>query len=101
MVRRGSGWFQSSSTSPRTDMIDDTPRSKRDTKVLLLEGINDSAVETLLNAGYSKVERLAKALDANELRSAIANVHLLGTRSRTQLTREILGAGRELLAVGC
>jgi D-3-phosphoglycerate dehydrogenase len=82
-------------------MIDDTPRSKRDTKVLLLEGINDSAVETLLNAGYSQVERLAKALDANELRAAIADVHLLGIRSRTQLTRDILGAARELLAVGC
>ena len=82
-------------------MIDDTLRSKRDTKVLLLEGINDSAVETLLNAGYSKVERLMKALDANELRSAIADVHLLGIRSRTQLTRDILGAARELLAVGC
>ena len=82
-------------------MIDDTPRSKRDTKVLLLEGINDSAVETLLNAGYSRVERLAKALDANELRAAIADVHLLGIRSRTQLTRDIVGAARELLAVGC
>jgi D-3-phosphoglycerate dehydrogenase / 2-oxoglutarate reductase len=82
-------------------MIDDTPRSKRDTKVLLLEGINDSAVETLSNAGYSKVERLAKALDASELRAAIADVHLLGIRSRTQLTRDILGAARELLAVGC
>ena len=82
-------------------MIDDTLRSKRDTKVLLLEGINDSAVETLLNAGYSKVERLMKALDANELRSAIADVHLLGIRSRTQLTRDIVGAARELLAVGC
>ena len=82
-------------------MIDDTLRSKRDTKVLLLEGINDSAVETLLNAGYSKVERLMKALDANELRSAIADVHLLGIRSRTQLTRDIVGAARELVAVGC
>jgi len=82
-------------------MIDDTLRSKRDTKVLLLEGINDSAVETLLNAGYSKVERLMKALDADELRSAIADVHLLGIRSRTQLTRDIVGAARELLAVGC
>ena len=81
-------------------MIDDTLRSKRDTKVLLLEGINDSAVETLLNAGYSKVERLMKALDADDLRSAIADVHLLGIRSRTQLTRDIVGAARELLAVG-
>ena len=82
-------------------MIDDTLRSKRDTKVLLLEGINDSAVETLLNAGYSKVERVMKALDATELRSAIADVHLLGIRSRTQLTRDAVGAARELLAVGC
>jgi D-3-phosphoglycerate dehydrogenase len=82
-------------------MIDDTPRSKRDTRVLLLEGINDSAVETLSNAGYSKVERLTKALDANELRSAIADVHLLGIRSRTQLTPDIFGVAPELLAVGC
>ena len=62
-------------------MIDDTPRSKRDTKVLLLEGINDSAVETLLNAGYSRVERLAKALD------------VVGSRWTLLIVRELLIRG--------
>ena len=70
-------------------------------RVLLLEGVNDSAVELFRTSGYSNLERLPKALDARALREAIKGVHLLGIRSRTQLTPEIFAAADRLIAVGC
>lgn len=73
----------------------------RDAKVLLLEGVNDSAVDLFRTAGFTNVERLAKALDGEALRSAMHGVSLLGIRSRTQLTADLLAATDQLLAVGC
>ena len=70
-------------------------------KVLLLEGINDSAAELMVQAGYSNMERLPKALDHDALLKAVAGVHVLGIRSRTQLTEGVLTAASRLFAVGC
>jgi D-3-phosphoglycerate dehydrogenase len=70
-------------------------------RVLLLEGINDSAAEMLVNAGYTNMERLPKALDPDALLRAIEGVHLLGIRSRTQLTERVFATADRLFAVGC
>ena len=70
-------------------------------RVLLLEGVNDSAVELLTGAGYTNVTRLPKALDGEALRRAVEGVHMLGIRSRTQLTEPVLSAADRLFAVGC
>ncbi len=70
-------------------------------KILLLEGISDKAIGALEGAGYSNVERLPKALDGLTLKKALAGVHLLGIRSRTQLTEEVIGEADSLIAVGC
>jgi D-3-phosphoglycerate dehydrogenase len=70
-------------------------------KVLLLEGVNDSAVELIASSGFKSIERLAKALDADALRAAVEAIELLGIRSRTQLTQEIFSAADRLIAVGC
>jgi D-3-phosphoglycerate dehydrogenase len=70
-------------------------------RVLLLEGVNDSAVERFAQAGYSNLERLPKALDGQALTDALKGVHLLGIRSRTQLTPEVFAAADRLIAVGC
>jgi D-3-phosphoglycerate dehydrogenase len=75
--------------------------SKDKIRVLLLEGINDSAVELFTSSGYSNVERLTKALDGDALRQALKGVHLLGIRSRTHLTQEVFDAADRLIAVGC
>jgi D-3-phosphoglycerate dehydrogenase len=69
--------------------------------VLLLEGVNDSAVELFAGSGLSNIERFPKALDADALLKALAGVELLGIRSRTQLTRDILYGADRLAAVGC
>src|SRR5205807_8753676 len=74
---------------------------ERSAKALLLEGVNDSAVDLFRSAGFTNVERLTKALDGDALRQAVRGVSLLGIRSRTQITDEVLQAADGLLAVGC
>jgi len=70
-------------------------------RVLLLEGINDSAAELFAAAGYTNVVRVAKALDREALHEALKGTHILGIRSRTQLDAAALAHGERLLAVGC
>ena len=70
-------------------------------KVLLLEGVDPSAVELFHQAGYSQVEYLKGALDDAELQEKIRDVHFLGIRSRTHLTEEVLSRAEKLVAVGC
>ncbi|MBB5690095.1 phosphoglycerate dehydrogenase [Roseomonas alkaliterrae] len=70
-------------------------------RILLLEGISDSAVERLADAGYASVRREAKALEGPALIKALKGVHLLGIRSRTQVTEEVLAAADRLIAIGC
>ncbi|MBJ7408586.1 MAG: phosphoglycerate dehydrogenase, partial [Bradyrhizobium sp.] len=74
---------------------------ERSAKALLLEGVNDSALDLFRSAGFTNVERLPKALDGADLRRALEGVSLLGIRSRTQITDEVLGSANQLLAVGC
>ncbi len=78
-----------------------TSYPKQDIRILLLEGISPSAVETFRAAGYSNIVTHAKALPEEALREAIADAHFVGIRSRTQLTASVLAEARRLLAVGC
>ena len=74
---------------------------KKNIKVLLLEGIHQSAVTLFHQSGYTNVEYLKTALDTDELLARIADIHILGIRSRTTLTNEILQKASRLIAVGC
>ena len=85
----------SSSAPPQLSLAKDKIR------LLLLEGVNDSAVEMIKAAGYSSVERVPKALDGEALLEAVKGVHILGIRSRTQITAEVLDAADRLIAIGC
>ena len=78
-----------------------TSYPKQDIRVLLLEGISQNAVDTFRAAGYSRIELLPQALPEDALKRAIADAHILGIRSRTQLTADVLAQGKRLLAVGC
>lgn len=69
--------------------------------VLLLEGINQTAVDYFKASGYTNVTHLPKALDKADLIEAISSAHIVGIRSRTQLTEEIFAAANRLIAVGC
>lgn len=78
-----------------------TSYPRQDIKVLLLEGVSASAVESFQRAGYSQVELHAKSLPEAELKARIADAHIVGIRSRTQLTEDVLAQAKRLLAVGC
>ncbi len=75
--------------------------SKDRIRILLLEGIAETAAASLEAAGYANVERLTTALDAEALREALRGVRMLGIRSRTQVTAEAVAATDSLIAVGC
>ena len=74
---------------------------REDIRVLLLEGVSASAVETFHRAGYASVERLTGSLDGDELIRRLADTHIIGIRSRTQLTAKVLPQARRLIAIGC
>lgn len=75
------------------------PREK--IKILLLENISDSAVEEFKHSGYTNISKVQGALDKDRLMSLIKDVHILGIRSKTHVTKEVLESASKLLAVGC
>ncbi|TNG94570.1 phosphoglycerate dehydrogenase [Pasteurellaceae bacterium USgator11] len=70
-------------------------------KFLLLEGVHQSALDSLHHAGYTNIEYHKKALDAEDLIEAIKDAHFIGIRSRTDLTAEVLQHAQKLIAIGC
>ncbi|WP_133000942.1 phosphoglycerate dehydrogenase [Luteimonas arsenica] len=78
-----------------------TSYPRKDIHVLLLEGVSPSAVAIFEDAGYSSIEAHAASLPEDELRRRIREAHIVGIRSRTQLTAEVLAEARRLMAVGC
>src|SRR6476661_5646516 len=75
------------------------PRTK--IKILLLENISDAAVEEFTKSGYAEVQRLNGALTDEQLIKAVKGVHLIGVRSKTQISNKVIGAADKLLAIGC
>ena len=78
-----------------------TSLDKSKIKFLLLEGVSQTAIDTLKHAGYTNIEFHKKALPDAELKEAIRNSHFVGIRSRTQLTAEVFAEAEKLIAVGC
>ena len=78
-----------------------TSYPKEKIKILLLENISDTAVKRFTSNGYSNVEKLSKALPEEELIKKIKDVHLIGIRSKTQITSSVLKAAEKLQAIGC
>jgi D-3-phosphoglycerate dehydrogenase len=70
-------------------------------KILLLENISDVAVKNFKQYGYVQTEKINRALTEEELIKEIRDVHILGIRSKTQITKNVLEAARKLQAIGC
>jgi len=75
--------------------------SKDKIRIVLFEGIHPHAVEVFAEHGYTNVERLTKAYTGDALIEKIADAHMVGVRSRTQLTDEVIGHAEKLMAIGC
>lgn len=78
-----------------------TSFDKNRIKILLLEGVHPCAVEALNRDGYNNVVEFKQALQGDELAEALKDVHMLGIRSRTQLTDQVLQKANRLMAIGC
>ncbi len=78
-----------------------TSYPKEKVRILFLENISDLAVKNFRQQGYTKVEKITKALTEDELIREIRDVHILGIRSKTQVTERVLAAATKLQAIGC
>ncbi|BED90012.1 D-3-phosphoglycerate dehydrogenase [Pseudoalteromonas sp. MM1] len=70
-------------------------------KILLLEGVHQSAVETLKRNGYSNIDYVKTSLPEDELKERIKDVHFVGLRSRTHINQAVLESAEKLVAIGC
>jgi D-3-phosphoglycerate dehydrogenase len=78
-----------------------TSYPKEKINILFLENISDKAVQQFKNNGYVNVKKLGGAVSEEQLIKEIKNVHLLGIRSKTQITEKVLDAAEKLQAIGC
>jgi D-3-phosphoglycerate dehydrogenase / 2-oxoglutarate reductase len=78
-----------------------TSYPKEKINILFLENISDAAVKQFKDAGYASVRKLNGALSEEQLIKEVKDVHLLGIRSKTQITKNILDAAKKLQAIGC
>ena len=70
-------------------------------RVVLLEGVHHSAVDAFKAYGYSNIDNIKTSLPDEELKQKLANAHIVGIRSRTQLTEDVLASANKLIAIGC
>jgi D-3-phosphoglycerate dehydrogenase len=82
----------------------ETPKTsypKEKIRILFLDNINESAVKFFRSQGYTHVDKLSKSLPEEELIKEIKDVHILGIRSKTRITKNVLDAARKLQVIGC
>ncbi|AXG68544.1 D-3-phosphoglycerate dehydrogenase [Kordia sp. SMS9] len=68
-------------------------------KILLLENIHSDAFDRLADDGFS-VEILSHSLSEEDLIEKVKDIHVLGIRSKTQVTPKVIAAAKKLLAIG-
>ena len=81
--------------------IDHTSYPKSKIKVLFLENISDKAVQYFKDQGYTDVKKMSGALSEEELIKVIKDVHILGIRSKTFISKKVLDHAKKLQAIGC
>lgn len=70
-------------------------------KIALLENIHPVAVDLFNNAGFDSVQTAKAALEGDELANTISDVNILGIRSKTRLTKNVLEQAQNIAAIGC
>jgi D-3-phosphoglycerate dehydrogenase len=78
-----------------------TSYPKEKINILFLENISDAAVKHFKDSGYASVRKLNGALSEAQLINEVKDIHLLGIRSKTQITPRVLDAAKKLQAIGC
>ena len=70
-------------------------------KILMLENISDAAIKVFKDAGYTDIKKISGALSEEQLINEIKQVHMVGIRSKTQITEKVLQHAEKLQAIGC
>ncbi|MDI9358970.1 MAG: phosphoglycerate dehydrogenase [Phycisphaerales bacterium] len=83
------------------NVLSPTSFPKEKINILLLEKISTQSVNRFIREGYSAVQQYAGALSEEELIKIIKDVHILGIRSKTQITPKIIEHADKLMAIGC
>lgn len=78
-----------------------TSYPKEKINILFLENISNSAVKRFTDAGYTSIQQIPGALSESELIKKIKNVHILGIRSKSKISAEVLKHAEKLQAIGC
>ena len=78
-----------------------TSYPKEKINILFLENISDAALKQFKESGYISARKLNGALSEDELVHEVKDVHLLGIRSKTQITARVLESAKKLQAIGC
>jgi len=78
-----------------------TSYPKEKINILFLENISEAAAEQFTATGYSSVKKIKGAISEADLIKEIKNIHILGIRSKTQVTEAVLQAATKLQAIGC
>jgi D-3-phosphoglycerate dehydrogenase len=81
--------------------MEKTSYPKQKIKILLLENVSTSAFERFEEAGYADIKKANGAMSEEELKKAIKDVHILGIRSKTQVSKAVLNQAEKLLSIGC
>ena len=74
---------------------------KENIKILLLEGIHPSAVENFKDHQFTHIETHDVAWSEEQLLQKIEDVHVIGVRSKTQVTKKVIKKASKLKAIGC
>ncbi len=81
--------------------INKTSYPKDKIKILMLENISDAAIKVFKDAGYANIKKISGALSEDQLINEIKQVHMVGIRSKTQITEKVLQHAEKLQAIGC
>lgn len=82
-------------------MAKETSLEKSKIKILLLESIHKSAVAAFQADGYTTIEREDRSLAGDDLAERVRGAHILGIRSRSEVTAAVLERADKLIAIGC
>ncbi|HOU46766.1 MAG TPA: phosphoglycerate dehydrogenase [Chitinophagales bacterium] len=74
---------------------------KEKIKILLLEGLHQSALNEFNKKGYTTIDSYKEAMTEQELLDCIENYHIIGIRSKTNLTAPVLEKAKKLMTIGC
>jgi D-3-phosphoglycerate dehydrogenase / 2-oxoglutarate reductase len=78
-----------------------TSYPKEKINILFLENISKAAAKKFTDAGYNSIKQVTGALSETDLIKEIKNVHLLGIRSKSKITKAVLDNAHKLQAIGC